>query len=91
MIYGVYTVEPIRAEDIQGVVQVMGKCGQTFLLERDGDMFASIVPLRVLETGQVMPVHKSRTFDRVTNIESWDNMSDDARMDIELDLMTRGL
>lgn len=43
------------------------------------------------ENGYTFRVRYSDTIKVVTNIEDWDTMSDDTRMDIELDLMTRGL
>lgn len=92
MIHGVYTVEPIRADAIQGIVQVMGPNGTTLLVCREDDTTdMGYVSLRNLSSGNVFQVYRSRTLERVIGIESWESMSADTRMDIELDLMTRGL
>lgn len=41
------------------------------------------------ENGYTFRVKHSQTVNVVTNIEDWDSMSDDTRMDIELALMLR--
>ena len=42
------------------------------------------------DNGYTFRVFSTDTLSVVTNVESWDAMSTDTRMDIELDLMIRG-
>jgi len=42
------------------------------------------------DNGYTFRMLNTDTLSVVTNVESWDTMSNDTRMDIELDLMVRG-
>jgi len=90
MIGPVISFEEIRADETQGALTLVGQCGKTFDVIREPGVVFGYVIFRNIENDKLITVIRSRKMRVVTNIESIDNLSNDTRMDIELDLMVRG-
>jgi len=91
MIGDILTITPTDARDIPAgsIIQIWDEVRNESALvkckcqTKTWSVFA-------FENGATFRVFGSHSLRVVTNVESWDTMSTDTRMDIELDLMVRG-
>ena len=92
MIESVLTITPTDARDIAAgsIIQVWDDFRQsTVLIKCKGH--TAHWSVFAYENGATFTVPGYHSVRVVTNVQSWAGMDNDTRMDIELDLMTKGL
>jgi hypothetical protein len=77
------------AEDIVGIAQVVGH-ESTYLIQRLEGMTAGYISFRLLESDKTITIYKSTPLRVVINVQSWDDLTVNDLIDIELDLMLKG-
>jgi hypothetical protein len=78
------------AEDIVGIAQVVGH-ESTYLIQRLEGMTAGYISFRILESDKVITIYKATPLRVVINVQSWAELTEADLIDIELDLMLKGI